>query len=90
MGSPLFNPQIQQMMQFMKAYNEIKSNPNHIADFLRSRNIVNDAQYEEVKKLNGDAKKIGEYLLNMNIMSQQNAEDLYQKVPGIQQSINSK
>lgn len=88
MPNPLFNPQVQQLMRVAQAYRDIKSNPNHLADFLHSRNIVNDEQYEEVKKMNGDASKIGQYLLDTSIMSQQNATQLYQQVPQVQQSLS--
>ena len=83
-GNPMMN-----MLNMIQQIRQMQQNPNQLADLLKNTGKINQQQYEEIKCFNGDAKKIGEYLMQSGSMPQQQVQQAYQNVvPQIQNELN--
>lgn len=74
MGNPLFNrfgggiPQRNSnpmlgALNAAKTFKEIQNDPSKICDLLLQRGKINQAQYVEMKKCNGDPQLMAQYLI---------------------------
>jgi len=77
------------MINMIQQIRQMQQNPNGLADLLKSSGKINQQQYDEIKAFNGDAKKIGEYLIHSGSMPQQQVQQAYQNiVPQVQNELN--
>ena len=78
------------MMQMMQYINNLRQNPNGMADFLLRQGRINKQQYDEIQSLGigGNPPAIGQYLMNHGMMNQSQVQDAYQnQALPIQQSM---
>lgn len=87
MASPLMSGPMAQMFQTINTIQQLKQNPSRLGQFLYEHNKINQTQLEEINKMGGNPEQIGMYLVNQNVMPQQEANQLYQQVPGVQQAL---
>lgn len=88
MGNPLFGGTLGQVMQVVNTIQQLRNNPAGVGQLLFERNKITQAQLEEINKMNGDMVQIGNYLINSQIMNPQEAKQLYDTVPQVQQALN--
>ena len=89
MANPLFNGPMAQMFQTINAIQQLRQNPANLGQLLFEHNKINQNQLNEINKL-GSPEQIGMYLINNNVMPQQEAMQLYQQgVPQVQQALRS-
>lgn len=78
MANSLFGGPAGILMQVASTVNKIKQDPSMLGRFLLDHGKINDSQLQEINKMGGNYDQIGNYLINNNIMSQQDANALYQ------------
>ena len=79
---PPFNP-IQNIQQIKAQYQNLKNNPQGIADYLKKSGRFTDEQINTISGMNGNVSQIGQYLMGsapQNMMGQiQNGVNTIQK-----------
>ena len=87
MASPLFNGPMAQMFQTINTIQQLRQNPGSLGQFLFEHNKINQNQLNEINQLSSP-EQIGMYLMNNNVLPQQEAMQLYQQgVPQVQQAL---
>ena len=56
------------MMQFISQVQQIKQNPNMLANLLQQRGMINSQQAQDIQKMGGNYEQIGHYLMNQGRM----------------------
>lgn len=79
-----------QMFQTINTIRQLKQNPLGLGQFLYEHNKISQVQLDEINKMGGNPEQIGMYLINQNVMPQQEANQLYQAVPRVQQALQNK
>ena len=88
MGGVNGNP-MQNMMSAIQQIRQMQQNPNGLCDLLLQKNRISQAQYEEMKKFNGNPQMIGQYLMQNGNMNMQDANKAVNEiVPEIQNELN--
>lgn len=57
------NP-MQNMMNFIRQYQQIKQNPSQLAPFLKQQGMIDDTQFAQIKEMGNNYEQIGHYLMN--------------------------
>lgn len=73
MMNPLMGGQMGNVMRVMQQYNQLRQNPNGIADFLKQQGKVTDEQYSQMRGMN--PMQIGQYLMQNGGITQQTVQD---------------
>ena len=56
-------PQIQNMMNIMQQAQQIKQNPNLLAQLLQKRGMINAQQVKDIERMGNNYEQIGQYLM---------------------------
>lgn len=76
------------MFQMIQTIRQAQQNPNMLADMLFNNGKINQSQYDEIKKMNGNPQAIGQYLMQSGTMPQQQVQQAYQTmVPQVQEQL---
>lgn len=51
------------MMNIVRQVQEIKQNPNQLANVLKQRGLISEDQFAEVSKMGNNYEQIGQYLM---------------------------
>lgn len=51
------------MMNIVRQVQEIKQNPNQLANVLKQRGLISEDQFAEVSKMGSNYEQIGQYLM---------------------------
>ena len=92
MGNPLMNMSnsMTQMFQTINTIQRLRQNPSGIGQLLYEHNKINQDQLNVINQMGGSPEQIGMYLVNQNIMPQQEVSQLYQAVPQVQQALQNR
>lgn len=71
------------MMQFIQQVQQIRQNPNQLANVLQQRGMINPQQAQEIQKMGGNYEQIGRYLMNQGRMPS-NIQQYENKVQEVQ------
>ena len=72
MMNPLMGGQMGNVMRVMQQYNQLRQNPNGIADFLKQQGKVTDEQYSQMRGMN--PMQIGQDLMQNGGITQQTVQ----------------
>lgn len=61
--NPFFTMMNNPMIKIMQQVQQIKQNPNQLAQLLRQRGMIDDNQFAEVSKMGSNYQQIGQYLM---------------------------
>lgn len=56
-------PPVQNIMSLIQQVNQIKQNPNQLANILQQRGMISKQQVEEIQKMGNNYEQIGQYLI---------------------------
>ena len=56
------------MMQFVQQVQQIKRNPNQLANILQQRGMITPQQAQDIQNMGGDYQQIGQYLMQQGRM----------------------
>ena len=76
-----------QMLQTINTIQQLRQNPSGIGQFLYDHKKINQEQLNTINQMGGSPEQIGMYLVNQNVMQPQEATQLYQSVPQVQQAL---
>lgn len=77
------------MFQMIQTIRQAQQNPNMLADMLFNNGKINQSQYDEIKKMNGNPQMIGQYLIQSGTMPQNEVQQAYSSVvPQITNELN--
>ena len=79
-----------QMLQTINTIQQLRQNPSNLGQFLYDHKKINQEQLEQINQMGGSPEQIGMYLVNQNVMQPQEANQLYQSVPQVQQALQNK
>ena len=82
MANPLMSGSMAQMFQTINTIQQLRQNPSNLGQFLYD--------HKKINQMGGNPKQIGMYLINQNVMPQQQVSQLYQQVPQVQQALQNK
>ncbi|MBR0092837.1 MAG: hypothetical protein IJP92_14185 [Lachnospiraceae bacterium] len=72
------------MMNVIMTVQKLKQDPQQLGQFLLDHNMIKQDQLEEVQGMGGDFGKVGNFLMNSGVMSQQQAQGMLGGVNQIQ------
>ena len=58
------------MMQFVQQVQQIKRNPNQLANILQQRGMITPQQAQDIQNMGGNYQQIGQYLMQQGRMPQ--------------------
>lgn len=56
------------MMNLIRQVQQIKQNPNQLANLLQQRGMISPQQAQDIQKMGGNYEQIGHYLMNQGRM----------------------
>lgn len=56
------------MFQIVQQVQQIKRNPNQLANVLQQRGMISPQQAQDIQKMGGNYEQIGQYLMNQGRM----------------------
>lgn len=61
--NPFFNMMNNPMMQFINQVQQIKQNPNQLANLLQQKGMITPQQAQDIQSMGGNYEQIGQYLM---------------------------
>jgi hypothetical protein len=61
--NPFFNMMNNPMMKIINQVQQIKQNPNQLANLLQQRGMITPQQAQDIQSMGGDYEQIGQYLM---------------------------
>ena len=76
------------MFQLIQQVQQIRQNPNQLANLLQQRGMINAQQAQDIQKMGGNYEQIGQYLMN-NGRIPTNIQQYQNKVNEVQNMMNN-
>ena len=83
-----FNMMNNPMFQLIQQVQQIRQNPNQLANLLQQRGMINAQQAQDIQKMGGNYEQIGQYLMN-NGRIPNNIQPYQNKVNEVQNMMNN-
>jgi pentose-5-phosphate-3-epimerase len=61
--NPFFNMMNNPMMQIINQVQQIRQNPNQLANLLQQKGMITPQQAQDIQSMGGDYEQIGQYLM---------------------------
>lgn len=61
--NPFFNMMNNPMMQIINQVQQIKQNPNQLANLLQQKGMITPQQAQDIQSMGGNYEQIGQYLM---------------------------
>lgn len=61
--NPFFNMMNNPMMQIINQVQQIRQNPNQLANLLQQRGMITPQQAQDIQSMGGNYEQIGQYLM---------------------------